>query len=868
MERDPRIERCMAATAAAAGVLLVYLALAIGRGGAGQIPGRPTAPGDPAGSSDPGAEPELRERAGKGPHDLTGTVTDASGKPVSSVLVTAEPEAEAPPRRPRAAPAAGNPPPAPDPAASRAKPAPATSRAKPDPAPAPVQAPTDPAGRFTLRGLAAGRHRLRVAGRGVLAAEVRFVDVPGAPVRVLVSRRTDVRGRVVDGGRPVGGASVRLLLFGAAAPLSATTDASGAFAFDDLPEGRFRLWAAREARASAAQAVDRVGPGPFAPVDLVMGPAAIVNGRVVDSASGRGVAARVTLVADDPDQPPRAATSSADGGFRVDGVPLGRWTADAFAPGYISADAVRFEAGAGYAPSIALRRGGVLAGRVVDGGGAPVAGATVLARSEGGGADVSAETVAGRLGGGSAGGWDPGLALAAGADTGLVTATGLRFVPRGELGVLVGPLPFPPPAGAASVRVAAPTGGAPGAAAGAPALPVDPALEPRFVTDRDGRFRLTGLAPGRYRVLAAHPEFADGASPPREVELDGAPAEIEVVLYAGLILHGSVVDERGAPVAGAAVEAKSGPSGPDPRYTVTGADGRYRLTPIATDVVLEVGAPGHGSAAREIAVGPLGGAPVLRREDFTLVQADAALEGRVLDANGSAVAGASVRVAGGASRAARPAVTDAAGQFRLAGVVGGSHRLRVEHPDYAPAEVEAATGAAVELRLSFGGAIAVDVRDRSGGAPIAGASVLARGPAGAARRAAAGRDGRVELGRLTPGRWTVEASARGYAAASADVEVAAGDRRDPLSAPAVRVELTRGATLSGVVRDAAGQRVAGASVTAGRAHAASDADGRFRLTDVASGPVTVEAEKDGARGALSLDLSPGQELVTVELRLE
>ncbi|HYU16417.1 MAG TPA: carboxypeptidase regulatory-like domain-containing protein, partial [Candidatus Acidoferrum sp.] len=119
-----------------------------------------------------------------------------------------------------------------------------------------------------------------------------------------------------------------------------------------------------------------------------------------------------------------------------------------------------------------------------------------------------------------------------------------------------------------------------------------------------------------------------------------------------------------------------------------------------------------------------------------------------------------------------------------------------------------------------------------------------------------------------PGTWTVEASARGYAGGELAVQVAAGSRPRQLTAPPVRLELSRGAILAGVVRDHDGERVAGAAVAVGRASTTSDEQGRFRLTEVASGAVTVEAQKGEARGALALDLAPGDELVTLELRME
>jgi protocatechuate 3,4-dioxygenase beta subunit len=854
-DRDRRrIERGQAAAAIAGALVLVYLIGALVLGGDGGEGRARRADGEAgeraAGDGESGPAPaEVAERAGSGTLALAGTVIDAGGAPVAGVAVIAEPEPMAARRGEAGSPVGG-------------------AAASPPGSSESAVALTDAAGAFTLRGLVAGRHRLRVEGPAVLTAEVRFVEAPQAGARILVSRRAEVRGVVTDGGAAAAGVQVRLLPLGAPASLAALTDAAGRFAFRDLPEGRFRVWAARGERAAPSQAADRVGVGPFEPVALVLGPAAIVAGRVVDGATGAGVAARVSLVPDDPDEPARTATSAADGGFRVEGVPTGHWTADAFAPGYVSAEVVRFAAGAGYAPTIALRRGGIMAGRVVDGAGAPVVGAQVIARGEEGAADVSAESVARRMGGGA--GWGPTL-VGPGQGGELVTATGLRFVPRGELGVVMGPLPFPPAPGAtAAVRVALPRRAEDAAAAADPEpsrLPVDPALEPRFTTDRDGRFRLTGLLPGRYRVIASHPDFADGAAAPRSIDLGAVADDVVVALGGGLVVQGLVTDARGDAVAGASVEARATSGGGDPRYTVTGPDGRYRIGPLGGGVTLEVGAPGRGLAWREIAAARPGPTPTVREEDFVLVRADAVLEGRVTDPGGFAVVGARVTLADPGGRRGRPAVTDAAGRFRMTGVADGRHRVRVEHAGYPAAELDAATGAPVELRMPFGGAIEVEVRDRSGGAPIARAEIRAKGPGGVERRAATSA-GRARLRPVAPGRWVVEARARGFAAGSATVEVAASARPDQAATAIVRVELSRGAVVAGVVRDQNGERVAGARVTAGEAATTTDADGRFRLLDAPSGPVTVEAEKDDRRGALELDLAPGQELVSAELRLE
>lgn len=82
------------------------------------------------------------------------------------------------------------------------------------------------------------------------------------------------------------------------------------------------------------------------------------------------------------------------------------------------------------------------------------------------------------------------------------------------------------------------------------------------------------------------------------------------------------------------------------------------------------------------------------------------------------------------------------------------------------------------------------------------------------------------------------------------------------------VRLHRGAKLKGIVRDAAGDRVAGARVWLGRTETTSDHDGVFLLDRVRTGDVVLRAKKADETAALPLGLFAGDELVTLELSLE
>src|SRR5262249_26344141 len=152
---------------------------------------------------------------------------------------------------------------------------------------------------------------------------------------------------------------------------------------------------------------------------------------------------------------------------------------------------------------IVLSRGATVEGRVLDGEGRPIAGARIELAGE------------------------DGTPLAGAGAT--AAAPGLRFEARGELGGLRGAIPYPPAR----------------ALSGAPAS----------ATAKDGRFRVTGLRPGRVVVSAWHPDFMRGSAAPVELP-PGGSATVELRLEPGQLVRGRVLDERGDPIAGAEV---SGP---------------------------------------------------------------------------------------------------------------------------------------------------------------------------------------------------------------------------------------------------------------------------------------------------------------------
>ncbi|HUH00586.1 MAG TPA: carboxypeptidase regulatory-like domain-containing protein [Kofleriaceae bacterium] len=240
---------------------------------------------------------------------------------------------------------------------------------------------TDADGGFTVIGLPDGTYELTLRGPSIFAAATRW-QVPGPPIRILVPRRLTIGGVVREGSRPIAGATVALSDGALSMTQTTTTDAQGRFELRDLPDANYVVWAWHGAAASALLA--------GAPeVELALEPATVVEGRVVDRNGGAGVAARVVLIAAGDEGAARSGVADAEGNFRIDGVPRGRWRVQLDAPGYLARTSYEVSA-AEERERIDLEvvRGGVAAGRVLDPYGAPVADAAVLVR----GADRKSQT--------------------------------------------------------------------------------------------------------------------------------------------------------------------------------------------------------------------------------------------------------------------------------------------------------------------------------------------------------------------------------------------------------------------------------------------------------------------------------------------
>jgi protocatechuate 3,4-dioxygenase beta subunit len=289
------------------------------------------------------------------------------------------------------------------------------------------------------------------------------------------------------------------------------------------------------------------------------------------------------------------------------------------------------------------------------------------------------------------------------------------------------------------------------------AMPSDD-LPEAVSADKDGRFVLGPLPPGRYQIIGRVPDHVQMESPDLRLRPD-ATSSVKLRLSRAARLTGRVVDDRGKPVAGVAVTG----------MTATG---------------------GRAAASDELTV-LIGTLP--------LAAEAAGLPGQSMTRPGKM----------------RTATTDPRGRFVLDEMPPGRIRLDITHPDRLPVRREGIELTAAgrmdvgDLVLQSGALLAGRVLDE-GGQPLEGARVEARPTAkGTAVRMASDRDGNFTL-RVPGGDYALVARAPSHASGSLfAVHAVPGEPSKPIELRLPRAD----GVLEGHVRDLSGKPVARVNVS-------------------------------------------------------
>jgi protocatechuate 3,4-dioxygenase beta subunit len=359
---------------------------------------------------------------------------------------------------------------------------------------------------------------------------------------------------------------------------------------------------------------------------------------------------------------------------------------------------------------------------------------------------------------------------------------------------------------------------------------------PAVTTDEAGRFAVDGLAPETVRIDARRDElYLEGA----RVRVRAGRAPVVLRMRRGMTLTVRVVAD-GAPLAGAQIE-RGGDA-----IAVTGPDGAAEVRGVTAFFDhLTVRAEGRGAGSLAIS----GGSDPGGRLERTVVLAPGApLGGTVVDADGHAVAGATVLVVEALVSATAEATSDASGRWRAGLLAAGTYRVQARAPGRARGpwnEVVldgAAPAADVVVALGRGGRIRGEVVDERGAA-VAGALCEANGGDDGDEELVArtDADGVFELTGVPAGSYEVLARTELRASRVEEIDV----EEDEVATVRLVVEPSE---VAGRVLRPDGSPVRGAEVGVRddpRYGDVTDRDGQFELGALPPGRHVVEVAEDG-----------------------
>jgi protocatechuate 3,4-dioxygenase beta subunit len=373
------------------------------------------------------------------------------------------------------------------------------------------------------------------------------------------------------------------------------------------------------------------------------------------------------------------------------------------------------------------------------------------------------------------------------------------------------------------------------------------------VTDAEGVFEIMGLSQGKYTVTARHADYAEAS---QLVEVQEAVSTAELRMSAGGVLGGQVVTETRRPLPGAEVSLVAagesmgrGFPGMGGQGTVTDESGRFRFEHLTSGrYTLAASLRVRSSPTLDVVL-QAGEA----REDLVIaLAAGATVRGLVTGLPEAQRGGLNVSLSGADSYVASSR-TAGDGSFEFSGVPAGPARLWAMAGDFmsstrnASATVTVPEAGEVQVEIAFETGFTISGTLTRAGAPIAEAYVNASGQGGL-RSAGARTDasGGFRLEGLEKGRYFVFASAlQGGGSVRREIDVEADLTLD-LEIPVAR--------LAGTVVEA-GTRQALAEATVqleaqGEGSrltrmSASDSAGRFALEDLEPRAYTMTVRKAG-----------------------
>jgi len=385
------------------------------------------------------------------------------------------------------------------------------------------------------------------------------------------------------------------------------------------------------------------------------------------------------------------------------------------------------------------------------------------------------------------------------------------------------------------------------------------------VTDEDGAFAFTEVAPGTVEVRAEALRHQAAELKGLEAKPGQELAGVDLLLPAAATVEGRVVSPDGRPVPGAEVTLVSSDSASGfgfafpSLFSHTDGDGRYVLDGVPPGPqTLEARAEGYRRAVRDLEVKEGD-----TTADFTL-EGGFQVSGRVVDEAGNPVASAQlILIAGRTFMDTLSALSGPDGAFHFDGVQAGTFRLSTRKAGYAAnpmgdtVTVTNASVSGLEVKLTAGGSLTGRITGVEF-SQLARVSVAANGM----RPGQVDADGVYRIPNVAPGTYTVSASVP-------DTPLHAEGRvtLEPGMAEAtLDLQFGKGFTLSGVVLRN-GAPLAGASLgltrkdTYSSHDASSDHQGAFQFGGLDAGSYELAvATPGGARHLEPVEISGDREM--------